>query len=108
MFSCSIQRKKKEEESLFVIQEMKKVITENQENNTGVLMSTSQSKCYVCCIFKSGKMGRNIYAVFGFDNKKWKGYVYEIVESVTSAIKVLIRILTDKKTLEAKTYQMQL
>ena len=98
---------KNEEESLFVLQEMKKVITENQEHNTGFLMSTSQSKCYVCCIFKRGSMGRTSYALFGPDNKESKGYVYEIVESVTSAIEHLVRMLTDKKKLEAKGYEMQ-
>ena len=79
---------KKEQEMLLVIQEMKKVITENQEHNTGFLMSMSQSKCYVCCIFKRGNMGRTCYGVFGLDNKESKGYVYEIVESVTSAIEL--------------------
>ena len=49
---------KKEQKTLLVIQEMKKVIAENQEHNTGFLMSMSQSKCYVCCIFKRGNMGR--------------------------------------------------
>ena len=107
-FNVVYKGRQKEQESLFVIQEMKKVITENQEYNTGFLMSTSQSKCYVCCIFKSGNIGRKTsYAVFGFDNKELTGYVYEIVESVTSAIEVLISMLTDKKTLEAKTYEMQ-
>ena len=52
-------------------------------------------------------MGRKSYAVFGVDNKQSKGYVYEIVESVTSAIELLVRMLTDKKTSEAKTYEMQ-
>jgi len=97
----------KEQESLFVLQEMKKVITENLEHNTGFLMSMSQSKCYVCCIFKRGNMGRKSYAVFGLDNKDLKGYVYEIVQSVTSAMVLLLRMLTDKTTLEAKTYEMQ-
>ena len=86
---------------------MKTVITENQEHNTGFLMSTSQSKCYVCCIFKRRNLRRQSYAVFGLDNKKTKGYVYEIFESVTSAIELLVRILTDKKELEAETYEMQ-
>lgn len=86
---------------------MKKVITENLEHNTGFLMSMSQSKCYVCCIFKRGNMGRKSYAVFGLDNKDSKGYVYQIVESVTSAMVLLLRMLTDKTTLEAKTYEMQ-
>ena len=44
--------RKKEQQSLSVIQEIKAAVTENQEHNTGFLMSTSQSKCYVCCIFK--------------------------------------------------------
>lgn len=70
-------------------------------------MSTSQSKCYVCCIFKRQNLGRQSYAVFALDNKKSKGYVYEIFESVTSAIELLVRILTDKKELEAETYEMQ-
>ena len=99
--------RKKEQESLFVIQEMKKVIIENEEDNTGFLMSMSQSKCYVCCIFKRGHMGRKSYAVFGLDNKESKGYVYEIVESVTNAIELLVRMLRDKMGLEAKTYEMQ-
>ena len=81
---------KKEQELLLVIQEMKKVVTENQEHNTGFLMSMSQSKCYVCCIFKRGNTGRTSYAVFGLDNKELKGYVYEIVESVTRAIELLV------------------
>ena len=98
---------KKEQETLFVIQEMKKVITENQEHNTGFLMSMSQSKCYVCCIFKRGNTVRTSYAVFGLDNKESKGYVYEIVESVTSAIELLVRMLGDKRRLEVKTYEMQ-
>ena len=98
---------KKEQESLFVVQEMKKVVTENQEHNTGFLMSMSQSKCYVCCIFKRGNAGRTSYAVFGLDNKEFKGYVYEIIESVTSAIEVLVRMLRDKERLEVKTYEMQ-
>ena len=84
---------KKEQESLSVLQEMKRVITENQEHNTGFLLSTSQSKCYVCCIFKRQKLGRQSYDVFGFDKKKCKGYVYEIFKSVTSAIELLVRIL---------------
>ena len=42
---------KKEQESLFVTQEMKNVITENQEHYTGFLMSMSHSKGYVCCVF---------------------------------------------------------
>jgi len=105
-FNVVYKGRKQEQESLFVIQEMKKVITENQEHNTGFLMSTSQSKCYVCCIFKRGSMGRTSYAVFGLDSKESKGYVYEIVESVTSAIGLLDRMLRDKKT-EAKTYEMQ-
>ena len=86
---------------------MKKVITENQELNTGFLMSMSQSKCYVCCIFKRGNMGRTSYAVFGLDNKESKGYVYEIVESVTSAIELLVRMLRDERRLQVKTYEMQ-
>ena len=98
---------KKEQESLSVVQEMKRVITENQEHNTGFLLSTSQSKCYVCCIFKRQKLGRPSYAVFGFDKKKCKGYVYEIFKSVTSAIELLVRILKDKQALEAETYEMQ-
>ena len=106
-FNVVYKGRKKEEESLFVLQEMKKVITENQEHNTGFLMSTSQSKCYVCCIFKRGNMGRTSYTLFGLDNKESKGYVYEIVESVTSAIEHLVRMLTDKKTSEAKRYEMQ-
>ena len=44
--------RKKNQQSLFVLQEMKTVVADNQEHNTGFLMSTSQSKCYVCCIFK--------------------------------------------------------
>ena len=52
-------------------------------------------------------MGRKSYAVFGLDNKDLKGYVYEIVQSVTSAMVLLLRMLTDKTTLEAKTYEMQ-
>ena len=106
-FNVVYKGRKKEEESLFVLQEMKKVITENQEHHTGFLMSTSQLKCYVCCIFKRGYMGRTSYAVFGLDSKESKGYVYEIVESVTSAIVLLVRRLTDKKTLGAETYEMQ-
>ena len=51
---------KKEQESLIVTQEMKKIVTENQEYNTGFLMSTYQSKCYVCCIFKRGNMGEQV------------------------------------------------
>ena len=93
---------KKEQELLSVVQEMKRVITENQEHNTGFLVSTSQLKCYVCCIFKRQKLGRQSYAVFGFDKKKCKGYVYEIFKSVTS-----VRILKDKQALEAETYEMQ-
>ena len=106
-FNVVYKGKKKKQQSLFVIQEMKTVITENQEHNTGFLMSTSQSKCYVCCIFKRRNLGRQSYAVFGIDNKKSKGYVYEIFDSVTSAIELLVRILTDKKELEAATYEMQ-
>ena len=64
---------KKGQESLFAVQEMKKVVTENQEHNTGFLMSMSQPKCYVCCIFKRGNAGRTSYAVFGLDNKEFKG-----------------------------------
>ena len=87
---------------------MKKVITENQEHNTGFLMSMSQSKCYVCCIFKRGNTGRTSYAVFGIDIKESKGYVYEIFESVTSAIKLLVSgMLRNKKRLEVETYEMQ-
>jgi len=99
--------REKEKEPLFVVQEMKKNVTENLEHNTGFLMSTSQLKCYVCCIFRRGNMGRTSYAVFGLDSKESKGYVYEIVESVISAIHHLVRMLTDTKTLEAKTYEMQ-
>ena len=107
-FNVVYKGRKKEQESLFVIQEMKKVVTENQEHNTGFLMSTSQSKCYVCCIFKRGNiMGGKSYAVFRLDNKESKGYVYEIVESVTSAIELLVKMLRGKKRLEAKTYEMQ-
>ena len=51
----------------------------------------SVKKCYVCCIFKRGNMWRTSYAVFGLDNKESKGYVYEIVESVTSAIELLVK-----------------
>ena len=106
-FNVVYKGRKKEQEPLFVIQEMKKVITENQEHNTGFLMSMSQSKCYVCCIFKRGNTGRTSYAVFGLDNKETKGYVYEIVESVTSAIELLVRMLRDERRLEVKTYEMQ-
>ena len=108
-FNAVYKRVKKEEESLFVLKEMKNVITQNQEHNTGFLMSTSQSKCYmyVCCIFTRGNMGRTSYALFGPDNKESKGYVYEIVESITSAIELLVRMLTDKKTLEVKRYEIQ-
>ena len=98
---------KKEKKSLSVVQEMKRVITENQEHNTGFLLSTSQLKCYVCGSFKRQKVGRQSYAVFGFDKKKSKGYVNEIFKSVTSAIELLVRILKDKKALEAEAYEMQ-
>ena len=106
-FNVVYKRRKKEQESLFVIEEIKKVITENQEHNTGFLMSMSQLKCYVCCIFKTGTMGRKSYAIFGLENEESKGYVYEIVESATSAMELLVRMLTDKRTLEEKTYEMQ-
>jgi len=108
-FNAVYKRVKKEEESLFVLKEMKNVITQNQEHNTGFLMSTSQSKCYmyVCCIFTRGNMGRTSYALFGPDNKESKGYVYEIVGSITSAIELLVRMLTDKKTVEVKRYEIQ-
>ena len=43
--------------------------------------------------------------IFGLDNKESKGYVYEIVESATSAIELLVRMLRDKKRVEAKTYE---
>ena len=52
-------------------------------------------------------MVKKSYAVFGLDNKESKGYVYEIVESVTSAIELLVKMLRGKKRLEAKTYEMQ-
>ena len=106
-FNVVYKGRKKEQESLFVIQEMKKVITENQGHNIGFLMSVSELKCYVCCILKRGNMGRKSYAVLGLDNNESKGYVYEIVESVTSAKELLVRMLTDKKTSEGKTYEMQ-
>ena len=106
-FNVVYKGRKKEQETLFDIEEMKKVITENQEDNTGFLMSMSQSKCYVCCIFKRGNTGRTSYAVFGLDNKELKGYVYEIVESVTSAIKLLVRMVRDKERLEVNMYEMQ-
>ena len=47
-------------------------------------------------------MGRISYCVFRVDNKVLKGYVYEIVQSVTSAVELLVRMLTDKKTLQNK------
>ena len=106
-FNVGYKGRKKEQETLLVIQEIKKVITENQELNTGFLMSMSQSKCYVCCIFKRGNTGRTSYGVFGLDNKESKGYVYEIMESVTSAIELLVRMLGDKRRLEVETYEMQ-
>ena len=106
-FNVVYRGRKKEQQSLSIIQEIKTGITENQEHNTGFLMSTSQSKCYVCCIFKTQNLGRQSYAVFGLDNKKSKGYVYEIFESVTSAIELLVKILTDKKELDTVTYEMQ-
>ena len=106
-FNVAFKGIKEKQQSLFVIQEMKTVITENQEHNTGFLMSTSQSKCYVCCIFKRRNLGRRSYAVFGVDNKKAKGYVYEIFKSVASAIELLVKILTDKKELEAKIRRMK-
>ena len=57
---------------------------------------------------KEQNMGRTSYALFGPDkNEESKGYGYEIVESVTSAIEHLVRMLTDKKKLEAKRYEMQ-
>ena len=102
-----VYKRKKEQESLIVTQEMKKIVTENQEHNTGFLISTYESKCYVCCIFKRGTTGRTSYAVFGLDNKESKGYVYEIVESATSAIELLVRMLRNKKRVEAETYEMQ-
>ena len=52
-------------------------------------------------------MGRTSYAVFGLDNKELKGYVYEMVESVTGGIEVLVRMLRDKERLEVKRYEMQ-
>ena len=58
-FNVAYKRRKKEQEPLFVMQEMKKVVTENQEYNTGFLMSTSLSTYYVCCIFKKRKYGEN-------------------------------------------------
>ena len=97
---------KKQQESLFMIQEMKKVITQNQEHNTGFLMFMPHSNCHVCCIFNRGNMGRKSYAVFGLDSKNSKGYVYEFFVSVTSAIELLLRMLTDKNTLYATTYEM--
>ena len=106
-FNVVYKGRKKEQQSLSILQEIKTAITENQEHNTGFLMSTSQSKCYVCCIFKRQNLGRQSYAVFGLDNKKSKGYVYEIFDSVTSAIELLVKILTDKKELDTVTYEMQ-
>ena len=104
-FNVVYKETKKERESLFVLQEMENVIRENQADNTGVLISTT--KCNVCCIFKRRNMGRTCYAVFGRDNKEPKGYDYQIVENVTSAIELLVKMLKDKATLEAKTYEMQ-
>ena len=74
-FNVVYKVREKEEESSFIVQEIKKVTTENLEHNTGFLMSKSQSKCYVCCLFKRGSMGRTSYAVFGLDSKGAKGYV---------------------------------
>ena len=105
-FNVVYKETKKEQESSFVVQEMENVIRENQADNTGVLISSS--KCYVCCIFKRRNMGRTSYAVFGLNNdEESKGYVYEIVENVTSAIELLVKMLTDKTTLERNTYEMQ-
>jgi len=67
----------------------------------------SQSRCYVCCIFNRGNLGIKSYGVFGLDNKESKGYVYEIFVSLTNAIELLVRMLTDKKILDATTYEMQ-
>ena len=50
---------------------------------------------------------RTYYAVFGLDSSNSKGYVYEIVQDVASAIKLLVRTLTDRTTLKAKSYEIQ-
>ncbi|XP_078375420.1 uncharacterized protein LOC144658810 [Oculina patagonica] len=102
-FNVLYKGNKREQES-FLIQEMKKVIAENQEHNTGFLMSAF--KYYVCCIFKRDCKGQTRYAVFGLDNRKSKGYVYELVQNITSAIELLLRVITEKTT-GAKAFEIQ-
>ncbi|KAL9965076.1 hypothetical protein ACROYT_G028808 [Oculina patagonica] len=102
-FNVLYKGNKREQESL-LIQEIKKVIAENQEHNTGFLMSAL--KYYVCCIFKRDCKGQTRYAVFGLDNRKSKGYVYELVQNITSAIELLLRVITEKTT-GAKAFEIQ-
>ena len=81
------------------MREMTKVIAENEEHNTGYLMSTS--KCYVCCVFKRGTLRRISYAVFGLDKK-----IYNVLENVSSVIEVLVRMLTNEAILGAKVFEI--
>ncbi|KAL9989441.1 hypothetical protein ACROYT_G003990 [Oculina patagonica] len=102
--SVAYKIRKTEQQSLCFIQEMKKVIAENQEHNTGFLMSAL--KCYVCCIFKRDCKGNTCYNLFGLNNSKLKGHDYEKVKNITSAIELLLRMIADKTTLDVKAYEI--
>ena len=75
----------------------------SQESDT--LFCSCRGCCFVCFYAICFSI---LKGISNWNENTPKGYVYEIFDSVTSAIEVLVRILTDKKELDTETYEMQL
>ena len=89
-----------------LIRNVEKVVIENQENNSGFLMSLSNSY-HVACIFNGESQGKTSYAVFRIDDTNSRGYVYEKHRDVASTVQTLFTITNGKSILKATSYEMQ-
>ena len=85
--------------------EIRLAVTENQDINSGFLMSISNC-CYVACIFKRESKRKISYVIFGLDDMNGKGYIFEKFHDIKSAMIRLGGLISHAGRL-SETYEMQ-
>ena len=89
-----------------LIEDIKVIVEENQENNTGFLVIMSSSY-HFACIFRRESLGKISYCFFGIDDRSEKGYFYETIEDKRKAMKYVCTVMADRAQMEAVPYKIQ-
>ena len=88
-----------------VSDEVEEVIVANEKTNTGFIMCLSNCYC-IACIFQRQGLGKLCYVIFGLDSRNDKGFVYEKLQERHGAVRLLIKLTTEKRRLDTKWYEI--